>query len=103
MPAPPDPLTDGLLRSIEGPNPSGVNLRYDPIYDKIKEARREEDQPPPGLTDRDRKLADNPQVIKITTGLLTHRSKDLHLAAWLTEALLKQNGFRGLKQGLSIC
>jgi len=97
------PLPDDLLIPIEGPNPSGVNLRYDPIYDKIKEARREEDQPPPGLTEHDRKVADNPQVIKLTTGLLTNKTKDLQLAAWFTEASLKQKGFAGLKDGLGLC
>jgi type VI secretion system protein ImpA len=97
------PLPDDLLIPIEGPNPSGVNLRYDPIYDKIKEARREEDQPPPGLTEHDRKVADNPLVIKLTTGLLTNKTKDLQLAAWFTEASLKQKGFAGLKDGLGLC
>ena len=48
------PFPDDLLNPIEGPNPSGANLRYDQAYDKIKEARREEDQPPPGMTERDR-------------------------------------------------
>jgi type VI secretion system protein ImpA len=97
------PFPDDLLNAIEGPNPSGANLRYDPVYDKIKEARREEAQPPPGMTERDRKVADNPQVIKVTTDLLTKRTKDLQLAAWLTEALLKHKGFGGLKDGLALC
>ena len=97
------PFPDDLLKPIEGPNPSGVNLRYDPIYDKIKEARREEDQPPPGMTEHDRKLADNPLVIKLTTDLLTKKTKDLQLAAWFTEASLKQKGFTGLKDGLGLC
>ena len=97
------PLPDDLLIPIEGPNPSGTNLRYDPVYDKIKEARREEDQPPPGLTEHDRKVADNPLVIKLTTGLLTNKTKDLQLAAWFTEASLKQKGFAGLKDGLGVC
>ena len=48
------PFPDDLLNPIDGPNPSGANLRYDPVYDKIKEARREESQPPPGLTEQDR-------------------------------------------------
>ena len=60
------PFPDDLLNPIEGPNPSGANLRYDPVYDKIKEARREEDQPPPGMTERDRKVAENPLVIKLS-------------------------------------
>src|SRR5579864_6698562 len=97
------PLPDDLLKPIEGPNPSGANLRYDPVYDKIKEARREEDQPPPGMTEHDRKLADNPLVIKLTTELLTKKTKDLQIAAWFTEASLKQKGFAGLREGLALC
>ena len=97
------PLPDDLLKPIEGPNPSGANLRYDPVYDKIKEARREEDQPPPGMTERDRKVSDNPLVIKLSTDLLTNKTKDLQIAAWLTEALLKQRGFEGLRDGLVLC
>ncbi len=97
------PFLDDLLIPIEGANPSGTNLRYDPVYDKIKEARREEDQPPAGMTERDRKVADNPQVIKLATGLLQTKTKDLQIAAWLTEALLKQKGFGGLKEGLALC
>ena len=42
------PLADDLLNPIDGPNPSGADLRYDEIYSKIKEARREEAAPPPG-------------------------------------------------------
>jgi type VI secretion system protein ImpA len=97
------PFPDELLNPIEGSNPSGANLRYDPVYDKIKEARREEDQPPPGMTERDRKLSDNPLVIKLATDLLTNKTKDLQIAAWLTEALLKQKGFAGVKDGLALC
>jgi len=97
------PLPDDLLNPIEGPNPSGANLRYDPVYDKIKEARREEDQPPPGMTEHDRKVADNPLVVKLATDLLTHNTKDLQLAAWMTEAWVKQRGFAGLKDGLALC
>jgi type VI secretion system protein ImpA len=97
------PLSEDLLKPIDGPNPSGANLRYDPVYDKIKEARREETQPPPGMTERDRKVADNSLVIKLATGALTEKTKDLQIAAWLTEALLKQQGFAGLKDGLALC
>lgn len=97
------PLPDDLLNPIDGPNPSGINLRYDPVYDKIKEARREESQPPPGMSERDRKIADNPLVIKLATDALINKTKDLQLAAWLTEALLKRKGFEGLRDGLALC
>jgi type VI secretion system protein ImpA len=97
------PFPDDLLNPVEGPSPSGANLRYDPAYDKIKEARREESQPPPGMTEQDRKVADNAQVVRLTTDLLSNKTKDLQLAAWFTEASLKQRGFAGLKDGLSLC
>jgi type VI secretion system protein ImpA len=97
------PFPDDLLNPIEGPSPSGASLRYDPVYDKIKEARREESQPPPGMTQQDRKVSDNAQVIRLTTDLLTSKSKDLQLAAWFVEASLKQRGFGGLKDGLILC
>ena len=97
------PLVDDLLNPIDGPNPSGADLRYDDMYSKIKEGRREEDVPPPGMTESDRKVADNPLVIKLTTEALTKKTKDLWLAAWLTEAWVKQNGFSGLKDGLTLC
>src|SRR5579871_4710129 len=97
------PLPDDLLNPIPGENPSGVSLRYDAVYDKIKEARREESQPPPGMTEQDRKVSDNGLVIRLTTDLLTNKSKDLQLAAWFTVASLKQRGFSGLKDGLALC
>lgn len=97
------PFPDDLLNPFEGPNPSGANLRYDPVYDKIKEARREEAQPPPGMTEQDRKVSDNTLVIKLSTDLLSKKTKDLQLAAWWTEASLKQRGFGGLKDGLALC
>src|SRR5208282_2779633 len=97
------PFPDDLLNPIDGPNPSGISLRYEPVYDKIKEARREEDQPPPGMDERDRKVADTRLVIKLTTEALAKQTKDLQLAVWLTEAMLKQNGFGGLRDGLALC
>jgi type VI secretion system protein ImpA len=97
------PLIDDLLNPIEGPNPSGADLRYDEIYSKIKEARREEAVPPAGMTESDRKVADNPLVIKLATEALTKKTKDLWLAVWLTEAWVKQNSFSGLGEGLNLC
>jgi type VI secretion system protein ImpA len=96
------PFPEDLLNPIDGPKPSGADLRYT-LYDTIKEARREEAVPPPGMTERDRKVADNAVVIKLTTEALTKKTKDLWLAAWLTEAWLKQNGFGGLRDGLALC
>src|SRR5262245_48276616 len=96
------PLRDDLLNPIPGDNPGGANLRYAPIYDKIKDARREDDDAPQGDWQRDRKVADYKQVIKLAGEALATQSKDLQLAAWLTEAMLHQEGFAGLKQGLDL-
>ncbi len=97
------PIGTELLNPIPGPNPGGVNLRYDPIYDKIKEARREEEDVPQGDWAEQVKKADWPLVIKLCSDALTNKSKDIQLAAWLTEALLRREGFGGLRQGLELC
>jgi len=101
------PLPEGLLNPIPGPNPSGQNLRYDPVYDKIREARRadEEIQVSEEASKRDVwkheiKKADFIQVTKLATEALSKKTKDLQIAAWLTEALVAQERIPGLTQGL---
>jgi type VI secretion system protein ImpA len=96
------PLRDDLLNPIEGENPSGANLRYAPVFDKIKEARREDDDAPQGDWKRERKVADYKTVLKLATETLATKTKDLQLAAWITEALLHTEGFSGLRQGLDL-
>jgi type VI secretion system protein ImpA len=87
------PLRDDLLNPIAGDNPSGVNLRYERVYDQIKEARTEEDESiPSGDWQRQAKKADYALVIKLTGEALANKSKDLQLAAWLTEAHVKREG-----------
>ncbi len=99
----PMPLREDLLNPIPGENPSGENLRYQPVYDKIKEARREEDALEQGDWQRARKLADWPQVIKLCQEAIATKSKDLQLAAWLAEALAKTQGYGGMREGLVLC
>ncbi len=96
------PLREDLLTPIAGGNPSGENLRYAPVYDKIKEARREDDDAPQGEWQRERKTADFNQVIKLAGDAIASKSKDIQLAAWLTEALLRKESFGGLLQGLQL-
>lgn len=96
------PLRDDLLNPIPGENPSGQNLKYDPLYDKIKEARREDDDAPQGEWQRERKAADWGAVIKLASDALATRTKDLQLAAWIAEALLRKESFGGLLSGLNL-
>jgi type VI secretion system protein ImpA len=95
-------LSDDLLAPIPGENPAGVNLRYDPIYGRIKEARREDADVPQGEWQTALKTADWPAVVKLATESLSSRSKDLQIAAWLTEGLLQRDGFPGLREGLAV-
>jgi type VI secretion system protein ImpA len=94
------PVRGDLVNPIPGPNPAGMDLRYDPLYDKIKEARHEDDDAPQGDWQRPRKTADYGLVSKLASEALATRSKDLQLAAWLTEAQLRREGFAGLRSGL---
>jgi type VI secretion system protein ImpA len=96
------PLLDDVLTPVPGENPAGQDLRYAPVYDKIKEARREDDDLSQGAWQHERKVADFALVIKLAHEVLTNQTKDLQVAAWLAEALIKRNGFSGLADGLSI-
>lgn len=96
------PLRDDLLNPIAGDNPAGADLRYDPVYDKIKEARREDDDAPQGEWQHARKVADWPLVIKLAGEALATRTKDLQLAAWLGEAMLRREGFGSFRASLDM-
>jgi type VI secretion system protein ImpA len=100
------PLREDILAPIAGDNPSGIDLRYDTkllVYDKIKEARRKDDNLAQGDWQSERKTANYPLVIKLAQDTLATVSKDLQLAAWLTEALLVTEQYRGLCQGITLC
>ena len=94
--------SEALLAPIPGSNPGGENLRYAGIYDKIKEARREDDDAPQGEWAHERKKADFVLVVKLATDALTNKSKDVQIAAWLVEAWIDREGFAGLLEGLKL-
>ncbi len=87
------PLRDDLLTPVPGANPSGVNLRYDPKTEAIKEARREDLDVAQGEWKTALKTADYPQVIKLAGDLLATRGKDLWIAVWLVDAHIRREGF----------
>ncbi len=96
------PLPDNLLNPIPGASPGGENLRYAPVYDKIKEARREEEDLPQGDWEHEVKVSDPILVTKLAVEALTNKSKDVQIAAWLAEACLRREGYAGLKEGLDL-
>jgi type VI secretion system protein ImpA len=90
------PLREDLLAPISGANPSGKNLKYDRVFDAIKESRREDIDVNQGDWKTTLKTADWPQVIKLAGEALAKRSKDLQLAAWLVDAHVRREGFEVL-------
>ncbi len=93
---------DDLLQPIPGDNPSGANLYSTPLFEEVREARRQEDTGPQGLWEHDVKMADYDEVIRLTTDALTNKTKDLFLACWLAEAWLNKQGIAGLVDGLRL-
>ena len=94
---------DELLDPISEENPCGEYLRYEPIYDEIQEYRREDDpQLSQGVWERDIKKANWPQLLITCEDLLKHKTKDLQITAWITEALTVLHGFKGLRHGTEL-
>ncbi len=93
---------DALLKPISDENPSGENLRFSALYDEIREARRADEDLPLGQWQTELKISDFPKVISLSTSALTNQSKDLQIATWLAEALVKVHGFTGLRDSLKL-
>ncbi|MBZ5584432.1 MAG: type VI secretion system protein TssA [Acidobacteriia bacterium] len=95
--------SDDLLGPISADQPAGADLRWTPEWDRIKEARRADDDLDAGKwAKKDRKTADWGLVRELSTTLLRERTKDLNVAMWLTEAGIRLHGFSGLRDGLRI-
>jgi type VI secretion system protein ImpA len=96
------PLREDLLAPISGANPSGKNLKYDRVFDAIKESRREDIDVNQGDWKTTLKTADWPQVIKLAGEALAKRSKDLQIAAWLIDAHVRREGFEVLAPSFAL-
>lgn len=93
---------EALLKAIPGDNPAGEDLRYSAVYEEIKEARRADDPFDRGDWQREIKRSDWSRVIELGVQALAEKSKDLQIAVWLTEGLIRKTGFSGLLTGLRI-
>ncbi len=91
-------LVSECLKPLEGPEgPAGVNARHEPLYDQVRtevnkltaQAIGEEGVDWKGLVDA-------------CTQLLTTKTKDLALAAYLGLGLLRTHGYEGLAAGLEV-
>lgn len=94
---------NNILEPISQDLPCGEDLSFSPEFDRIQEARREDDPTVDyGEWQAALKQADWNAVVECCTDLLQKRSKDLRLSAWLTEGLVKTEGLRGLADGIEI-
>ena len=93
---------DLLLQPISEESPSGQDVRYSGIYDEIREARRADVNVAQGEWQTELKVADYQKALNLGLDTLLNKSKDLQVAAWVSEALVKQHGFVGLRDGLKL-
>lgn len=92
-----------LLSPISGDKPTGENLRYEGTYDRLREARHEDDSTlTQGIYKKALKKADWREVERTCTDALQNRSKDIQIAAWLTESWIHLRGFSGCRDGLKL-
>ena len=98
MEKPPVIDLDWLLQPVPGENPAGTSLLYAGLHGEIREARRSEDD----LGQAGWKPADWWRVFQLTTEALATKTKDLQVAAWLAEAMVKLHGFAGLRDAFKL-
>lgn len=105
------PILDfsSLLAPITSEQPTGIDLRLDasPMssYQTIKTARyAARDAEKNNLYKESNSEADEHwrKIISLAPELLIRESKDLEVATWLTEALIRRNGFQGLRDAFSL-
>ena len=95
-----------LLAPISADKPTGVDPRSettsDSLYHKTRDARRAaRDAERPGRAD-DAELPDWKPVRQLGIKILTEQAKDLEIAAYLLEALLRLEQFAGLRDGFRL-
>ncbi len=112
MPVTPDGFDlDILLAPIDGPTPVGADLREDfsaqSIYFRLRDARSEA-RAAERAADADPDASGDSQppqwrtVRELSSKALETLTKDLEVASWYTEALVRSNGLDGLAAGAKL-
>jgi type VI secretion system protein ImpA len=101
------PILDfaALIAPIPGDNPAGAPVPYE-TKERFEELRKEIDpetySPDDPMRPEQPTKADWPEITRVAIRTLTTTSKDLLIAARLTEALVKLYDFAGLRDGLHL-
>ena len=94
---------DAILLPVPGANPCGEDLAFSSELDAIRDARKNDDDSlSQGEWQTSIKSAQWPKVIALCEAVLTRQSKDLQVAGWLADALVRVHGFAGLTNGLIV-
>jgi type VI secretion system protein ImpA len=91
------------FRDKDGNESGGKNLRYEPIYDQIRENRAEEDATlSRGIWERELKKADWQEVQNLCKFALEKETKDLQIVAWLCESTCHLANWEGLLNSMKL-
>lgn len=100
---------NSLLEPVSEDNPVGIDIREDSspssAYYSIKDARNSARAAERNsLFDGGSSEADENwrKILELAPEILKNNAKDLEIASWYTEALIRRYGFPGLKAGFSI-
>jgi len=100
---------DALMQAISEENPVGDDLRLKPAstsqYSTIKDARQAA-----RAAERNSMFDDSSteaaehwnKIITLAPQILSTEAKDLEIASWYTEALIRKSGFPGLRDGFCL-
>lgn len=98
-----------FLQPIEGDDPAGADLRQDfaptSTYYRLRDARAEARAAERAMDANPEETTVPPQwrtIEDLAAKALESQSKDLEIAAWYTEALLRHHGFAGLAAGVKV-
>ena len=99
----------GLLEPISAENPVGEDLRSDSsptsVYYQVKDARnraRAAERQAAMVGVDEAEPADWRPIIEAVPEILSSKSKDLEVTAYLVEALAREQGFAGLRDGFRL-
>jgi type VI secretion system protein ImpA len=100
---------EALLAPISQDAPTGVDLRLDTspksVYYQLKDLRsaaRAAERRADSEGDSQGLSPEWQGILTLASKALGHSSKDLEVAAWLIEALVRAHGFAGLRDGLGL-
>jgi type VI secretion system protein ImpA len=102
-----------LLTPIAGENPAGRSLRADfsstAVYRLIKDARsaaRAAERSGVWSDDQEAQATDPraewKRLLELAPKAIAEESKDIEIAAWLTEGLVRKHGYAGLRDGFRL-